>query len=117
MLGKAGEKINRISNGLLPYPPPHPPPGKAFLRIWKFTPIFSFGTKITNGWNILHLVPFQNFMLLFFDYDLLLASVRAPQASFKAGLIAVYMTNARPNVKHVLGVLEWFYMLSEKILF
>ena len=29
----------------------------------------------------------------------------------------IYSNNFRPSVKHVLGVLEWFYMLTEKILF
>ena len=29
----------------------------------------------------------------------------------------MYPNNFRPSVKHVLGVLEWFYMLTEKILF
>ena len=29
----------------------------------------------------------------------------------------MYPNNFRPSVKHVLGVLEWFYMLSAKILF
>ena len=29
----------------------------------------------------------------------------------------IYSNNFRPSVKHVLGVLEWFYMLNEKILF
>ena len=32
-------------------PPGPPPPGMVFLRIKKITPIFSFGNKITNGWN------------------------------------------------------------------
>ena len=26
----------------------------------------------------------------------------------------IYSNNFRPSVKHVLGVLEWFYMLTEK---
>ena len=29
----------------------------------------------------------------------------------------IYSNNFRPSGKHVLGVLEWFYMLTEKILF
>ena len=39
-LGKGSEKKIRISYGLLPNPPPDPPPGMVFLRIKKFTPIF-----------------------------------------------------------------------------
>ena len=42
--------------------------------------------------QILHLVPFQNLIFLFFDSDLLFPRIRASQASFKAVLIAVYMT-------------------------
>ena len=41
--------------------------------------------------QILHLVPFQNFIFLFFDSDLLFPRNRASQASFKAVLIAVYV--------------------------
>ena len=37
--------------------------------------------------------PIPNFNLLFFDSDLLFPRIRASLASFKAGLIAVYMTN------------------------
>ena len=35
----------------------------------------------------------------------------------EAVLMAVYITKALQHVKHVLGVLEWFYMLSEKYFF
>ena len=43
--------------------------------------------------QILHLVPFQNLIFLLFDIDLLFPRIRALQATFKAVLIAVYMTN------------------------
>ena len=42
--------------------------------------------------QILRLVPFQNLIFLFFDIDLLFPRIRALQATFKAVLIAVYMT-------------------------
>ena len=38
--------------------------------------------------------PFQNFIFLFFDSDLLFPRIQALQATFKAVLIAVYMTKA-----------------------
>ena len=37
--------------------------------------------------------PIPKFYFLFFDSDLLFPRIRASQASFKAVLIAVYMTN------------------------
>ena len=45
-------KKKRIFYGLLPNPPSDPPPrpGMVFLRIKNY-PYFSFGNKITNGWN------------------------------------------------------------------
>ena len=42
--------------------------------------------------QILHLVPFQNLIFFFSDIDLLFPRIQALQATFKAVLIAVYMT-------------------------
>ena len=70
--------------------------------------------------NAVDIVPFQNLIFLFFDSDLLFPRIPASQASFKAVLIAVYMTNGLQTkcktcfggprmILHALGFFFFFF--------
>ena len=77
-----------------------------------------------NHWcvkQILHLVKFKNLYICFCYISLHLPTIWYQRALGPIHYITLKLLQWHweigPSVKHVLEVLEWFYMLTEKILF
>ena len=99
--------------------PPDPPPSLAFFQKKNLPPFFLLKIASLMAETNFTLGPTSKtnkFPLLF------LVIVGQNSQHKRANLngrtpLDIYSNNFRPSVKHVLGVLEWFYMLTEKILF
>ena len=100
-------------------PRPPPPPGMVFFPRKNLPPFFLLKIASLMAETNFTLGPTSKtnkFPLLF------LVIVGQNSQHKRANLngrtpLDIYSNNFRPSVKHVLGVLEWFYMLTEKILF
>ena len=105
--------------GLLPNSPRTPPPVWHFFKKKNLPPFFLLKIASLMAETNFTLGPTSKtnkFHLLF------LVIVGQNSQHKRANLngrtpLDIYSNNFRPSVKHVLGVLEWFYMLTEKILF